>query len=91
MKETMIERHLRLGVEMIGGMCLKYSSGSKAGFPDRLCLLPGGVTFWVELKAPGEKPRQLQNVRMDSLKNLGHRVYVADTYEAVDRIIAEYR
>ena len=45
--------------------------------------LPGGRVFCVELKAPGKKPTPLQAKVHQSLKALGHDVYVVDSKEGV--------
>ena len=46
--EKAIERYLRDQVKNLGGVCLKYSSANTAGYPDRVALLPGGRTIWIE-------------------------------------------
>lgn len=88
MLETEIERKLVAGVKAHGGMCLKQTG--IAGIPDRLVLLPGGQAAFVELKAPGEKPRKLQWMRIKQLQKLGFRCYVIDSMQQaadlVDRI-----
>lgn len=86
MLETKIEQHLVRKVNAIGGQALKLNT-SKRGMPDRLVLLPGGRTVFVELKAPGEKPRPLQLKRIADLKNLGFTVKVIDSMEQVDRFV----
>lgn len=86
MLETKIEQHLVREVNLIGGQALKLNT-SKRGMPDRLVLLPGGRTVFVELKAPGEKPRPLQLKRIADLKNLGFTVKVIDSMEQVDRFV----
>ena len=53
MRENVIERALRDAIKKQGGWCLKFVSPGMAGVPDRICLLPGGVIAFVELKAPG--------------------------------------
>ena len=88
--EKYIEMHLLDGVAARGGLCLKYFNPAVVGYPDRLCLLPGGVVFWVELKAPGEKPRKIQGLRHLQLRGLGQTVHVADSIEAVDAILGRY-
>lgn len=52
-------------------------------------LLPGGRTIFVELKAPGEKPRKLQKYRARELRKLGFQVECIDTVEKVDLFIKE--
>lgn len=89
--EKSVERYLAAEVAKMGGECLKYTNSLKSGYPDRICLLPGGHAFWVEVKGPGLKPRLLQWERIKRLRALGQRVFVADTFDAVDKILARYR
>ena len=55
--------------------------------PDRLCLLPNGKIFFVELKSPGKKPRALQVNQITKITKLGQRVYVMDSKEKVDEVL----
>lgn len=87
--EKVIERYLASRVEDMGGVCLKYSNPGKAGYPDRVVLLPGGITFWVELKSKGKKPVLLQQLRIDGMRKMGHHVFVADSKEKVDEILEQ--
>ena len=43
--------------------------------------------FFVELKAPGQKPRPIQVKRHEQLRKLGFRVEVIDEKEQVDVLI----
>lgn len=88
--EKAIERYLTDSVKMLGGICLKYSNAGMVGFPDRLCLLPGGVTIWVELKSKGESPKAIQQVRFSQMAKIGHWVYICDSKEKVDEVLDEY-
>lgn len=90
LKETDIEKRLVSEVEKRGGECLKYFNPAKIGYPDRICLLPGGVLFWVEVKAPTKIPRNIQLIRMDRLVSLGQSVHVVDTFDAVDQLMKTY-
>lgn len=85
--EKRIEDKLKVGIECIGGWCVKFPPLFFRGFPDRIVLVPGGVIVFVELKAPGEKPRPLQVKVHEGLRRLGFRVEVLDTEEAVDTFI----
>ena len=88
--EKAIERYLAERVKAMGGVCLKYSNPGMTGYPDRLCVMPGGKTIWVELKSRGRKPEALQEVRFRQLASLGHRVYVCDSRERVDEVLSNY-
>jgi len=87
MKENKLEQHLVQSIKSLGGQCVKFPPLFYAGFPDRLCLLPGGLLIFVETKAPYEKPRLLQTKVHASLRALGFRVEVLNTIEAIDGFI----
>ena len=87
--ERTVEAALVSAVAARGGKALKIFSPVSAGMPDRLVLLPGGRSAWVELKAPGCKPRPLQLITHDRLRALGQRVYVVDSLETIDSTLDE--
>ena len=87
MREKTIEASLVGGVKRRGGMCPKFTSPGMDGMPDRLVLLPHGRFCFVEVKAPGEKPRPLQAYRHKQLRRLGFKVYVLDGPEQIEGIL----
>ena len=89
MLEKTIENKLTLAVKKAGGIAVKFVSPSFAGVPDRLVLLPDGVIAFVELKAPGQKPRPLQEARHRLLRRLGFKVYVIDSEEQIEWMLYE--
>ena len=89
MLEKTIENKLTLAVKKAGGIAVKFVSPSFAGMPDRLVLLPDGVIAFVELKAPGQKPRPLQEARRRLLRRLGFKVYVIDSEEQIGGMLHE--
>ena len=89
MLEKTIENKLTLAVKKAGGIAVKFVSPSFAGMPDRLVLLPDGVIDFAELKAPGKKPRPLQEARHRLLRRLGFRVYVIDSEEQIGGMLHE--
>ena len=89
MFESRIERRLKNEVERRGGKALKFTPQGYAGMPDRIILIPGGKTVFVELKAPGKKPRPLQVKRARELHTLGFRVYLIDSIESINSFIKE--
>jgi len=90
LKESYIERMLKKKVEQAGGKALKFVSPGWAGAPDRLVLLPGGLVKFVELKAPGRKPRPIQLKRHEELRALGFDVVVIDSMEGVGEFIRRW-
>lgn len=87
--EKAIERYLCRLVKETGGLCLKYSSGNTAGYPDRVLLYPGGRTGWVEVKSSGRNPTPLQSIRIVQLRGFGFRVWVCDSREKAESIVRE--
>ena len=91
MREKIIEQKLVAAVKKQGGICPKFVSPGFDGMPDRLVLLPFGRFAFVEVKAPGEKPRPLQLARHGRLQKLGYRVYVLDDVNQIGGILDEIR
>ena len=89
MDEKYIEQAFRKAVRDSGGIALKFVSPGFSGVPDRLLLMPHGRMAFVEVKAPGEKPRALQLSRHKLLRRLGFKVYVLDSMAGIQRIIEE--
>lgn len=89
MREKVIEQKLVKAVKAAGGIAPKLVSPGFDGMPDRMVLMPGGRTGFVEVKAPGEKSRPLQTSRHRLLRRLGFRVYVLDNAEQIETILRE--
>lgn len=89
MKEKAIERKLVAAVKAAGGIAPKFVSPGLDGMPDRLALLPDGKAAFVEVKAPGQKPRPLQLARHRLLRRLGFRVYVLDDERQIGGMLDE--
>lgn len=89
MSEKTIEQKFREAVKAVGGVAVKFTSPGWDGMPDRLVLLSGGRMAFVEVKAPGKKPRPLQEARHRMLRRLGFKVYVLDDEGQIGGIIDE--
>ena len=89
MKEKNIEQKFLTAVKAVGGVAVKFVSPGLDGMPDRLALLPGGKMAFVEVKAPGKKPRPIQEARHRMLRRLGFQVYVLDDEKQIGGIIDE--
>lgn len=95
MKEIESEKHLERLLKNIventmNGLCLKLLSQHTIGLPDRLCLLPRGRAFFVEVKTTGKKPRKIQEFVHKRLRSLGFRVYVLDSSLVLHTILTDY-
>ena len=89
MREKAIEKKLVMVAKRRGGMAVKFTSPGTNGMPDRLVLLPKGRMGFVELKAPGKKPRLLQELRMRQLRRLGFYAAVIDGPEQIGGVLDE--
>ena len=85
MKEKHLENELKKSVENLGGICWKLVCPGTTGVPDRICLKSGRVVF-AEVKAPGAKPRPIQNRRMAQLRDQGFQVFVVDSLDGIAEV-----
>ena len=86
--EKSIEEKLVKAVKKSGGLALKFLS-TVNGYPDRIILVKLGRVGFVEVKAPGKKPRPLQVQRIKQLKELGFKVFVLDDANQIPTILEE--
>lgn len=86
MQEKLIEAYLKRKVQDASGMAVKQDWVGIRGAPDRLVILPGRM-FFVELKAPGQKPEPHQERLHEKLRALGVKVYVIDQLSQIDGLI----
>ena len=91
MKEKIVEQKLVKAVKDMGGIAPKFTSPGFDGMPDRIVLLPGGHMAFVEVKAPGQKPRPLQLASHKLLRGLGFKVYVLDDERQIGGLLDEIR
>ena len=89
MRERQIEQKLVKAVKAVGGIAPKLVSPGFDGMPDRMVLIPDGRIGFVEVKASGKKPRQLQLSRQRLLRRLGFKVYVLDDEDQIKFILQE--
>jgi len=89
MREKTIEQKLVSETKKRGGLAWKFVSPGIAGVPDRIVLMPGGHIAFVETKAPGGKPRPVQNLRHKQIRRLGFRVFVLDDTADIARVLDE--
>ena len=87
MNEKLLERKLREAIKKLGGKALKFSSPYETGYPDRLILMPGGRTYWAELKTTGKKPTEKQLLRQLELRSLGFVSEVIDSIGTLNNFL----
>jgi len=81
MLERDVEKALVKRVKALGGLCEKFTSPTSRSVPDRIVTMPGGKIIFVELKAPGKKPTELQERDHERRRSLGCDVRVIDNNE----------
>ena len=79
--EVSLEKRCKKAVEARGGLFIKLLPWSLKGLPDRLAILPGGVIWFVELKAKGGAPSPLQLRWEAKLRKLGCNYLRTDSFE----------
>lgn len=86
--EDAVERHLVARVKELRGLSMKVRF--MRGWPDRICLLPGGRLVFVELKRPhGGQFEPLQQRIHTKLRDLGFAVWVCHNKIAIDQLLKE--
>lgn len=89
MRERDIEHKLVTETVKRGGVAMKFVSPGCIGVPDRIVMLPGGRMGFVELKAPGKKPRSIQTRRIRQMQAMGFKVFVVDGMEQIGSVLDE--
>lgn len=84
--ESKIEKKVCEYARLKGWWVWKLTILGWAGIPDRM-LLKHGKVFFIEFKAPGEKPRKLQHAMIGKLKMNGFDAYVIDDIEEGKKIV----
>jgi len=85
--EKVLERNLCARVKELDGWAIKLLATHVTGIPDRLCLLPGGRAYFVEVKTTGKKPTLIQLLIHRRLEALGFPVTVIDSTETLNDFI----
>ena len=87
MRESSIERRLRLLITRAGGLCYKLAPTIR-GMPDRLVVYQGQM-FMVELKSPAGRLSPIQRVRHRELAERGIDVAVLNSIDDVETWTSE--
>lgn len=86
-----LEKHVEIAARSVaknrGWLFWKLTVMGFPGLPDRVILAPRGRVAFVEFKAPGKKPTELQAAWHRRLQSLGFKVYVIDNLADFEAII----
>lgn len=83
LESTLERRTVKWAKTKLGAMSIKLQGAGNKGMPDRLFLLPPGITAFVEFKREGEVARLLQTVQINKLRARGFYAEVFDNDESV--------
>lgn len=91
MREATIEARLVREVRKLGGLCYKFTSPGNPGVPDRIVILPGGRTIYVELKTEIGRLAKLQQWQIEELRKRGAEVRVLKGLDQVTAFLEEVK
>lgn len=84
--ERDLEDYFTRRAQSAGMLTFKFTSPGQAGVPDRILITDGRVLF-VELKAPGKKPRPLQTETVRRMRMRGAACYCISSEAQVDKML----
>ncbi|MDO5015273.1 MAG: VRR-NUC domain-containing protein [Clostridia bacterium] len=76
MRESEIEKILRVEIEKLNGVCFKFISPGNIGVPDRIVIYPGGKIHFIELKTKKGVLSKAQELQISVLRSKGAEVFV---------------
>jgi hypothetical protein len=89
-REAVIEGYLRGRVLALDGLCIKFADAGHRGAPDRLVVLHGKPTYYVEMKRQSDGKLSVPQQRYhERLRARGQRVWVLWSTTDVDDFINE--
>ena len=81
-KHQVVLIHIDAGAAGMRGQNAYGHSGIPAGFPDLMGVIPGGRALFIEVKAPGNKPTELQLRHLEAFRAKGAMAFWADSVES---------
>lgn len=91
MSEKELEKLFVKEVRKAGGNAYKFVSPGQTGVPDRLVIFPGNHIGFVELKAPGKKPRPDQQYQQRKLLDYDCFVTNLDNQDSIEAVIQKIK
>lgn len=91
MYEKTFEKYVCEKIKKLGGRAFKWVCPGVSGVPDRICILPEGKIFFIEVKRPdgnyGRRERQKKIHQV--LLSLGCSVFTIDSKEGFIKTLEE--
>jgi len=88
--EKDIENRFVKEAKKLGCITRKLNGMGYNSWPDRLILVPGGVTLFFEFKRPGEHLRPAQAELHLQADTIGHTWYTFDSWEIAIAIVRQH-
>ncbi len=88
--ESDIEKRFVRELKKLGCKSRKLNGTGYRDWPDRLVLVPGGVSLFIEFKRPGETLRESQQNLHDEAAELGHTWYTFDSWEKALQVVLSH-
>ena len=88
--EGTIEKRFVKEVKKLGCITRKLNGMGNRDWPDRLILVPGGVTLFIEFKRPDEGLRPTQEALHEDVAAMGHTWYVFDNWEGALAVVKDH-
>lgn len=89
--EKWLEKVLKKEIGRLGGELIKLVPSQASGLPDRLCLMPGGIVFFIELKTLGKTLSPLQKMWRRTIMDMGFNYEIINTEaklkELLDKVV----
>lgn len=85
--ESDVEQYLHEQIELRGGTTRKWTCPGHAGVPDRVCILPENVIFFVEVKSKYGTLQSNQIREHQRLRDLGCSVFVVEGHSDVNKLM----
>ena len=89
-KESLTEKAVKKYAREKGCYVRKFKSPSQRGVPDSLFLTPFGKVFFIEFKAPGKEPTDLQAREIREINNRSGNAHWTDCRVAGKKIVDLY-
>ncbi|MCK9410633.1 MAG: hypothetical protein M0R68_16005, partial [Bacteroidetes bacterium] len=81
------EQYLRECIRELGGEAYKFTSPQRRFVLDRLCVLPNGKVWFIEVKSENQEPNEGQYREIIRLIDRGHKACWVKTKAEVNAVI----